>query len=416
MRILVIGQGGREHALVRALYFSPSTTEVHVAPGNPGMVQAIIHKIDISDKSQVLALCKKFSFDLVVIGPEQPLVDGLADDLRKAGVLVFGPSANAAQLEGSKIFTKNFLQSAGVPTAAFKVVTSVAQTLEAAPNFTPPYVLKADGLAGGKGVVICSQLEDLKRAAEDFFEKKTLGEAGSKAVLEQFMPGYELSFFVLTNGSQFEVMPLAQDHKRIGDGDTGPNTGGMGTVAPIPVPEDEYKTIIDKIVTPTVKHLGESHLFYRGVLFIGIMMTAEGPSVLEFNTRFGDPEAQVLLPLLDGDWAQTMLSIAKGEIRRLRWKNISTACVVMAAEGYPQSVVKNSVIEGDLMAQTSSSYIVHAGTDKKDDQWVVNGGRVLGIIGIGSSLREAIKKSYDLAETARWKGMQMRRDIGKKYL
>lgn len=416
MRILVIGQGGREHALIRALYFSPSTTEVHVAPGNPGMSQAINHSIDISDKAQVIALCKKFNFDLVVIGPEQPLVDGLADDLRRAGILVFGPSANAAQLEGSKIFTKNFLSTAGVPTAAFKVVTSVAETLAAAPGFTPPYVLKADGLAGGKGVVICPQLDDLKKAAEDLFDKKILGAAGSRAILEQFMPGYELSFFVLTNGSQFEVMPLAQDHKRIGDGDTGPNTGGMGTVAPIPIPDGDYRRIIETIVTPTVKHLGESHLFYRGVLFIGIMMTSSGPSVIEFNVRFGDPEAQVLLPLLEGDWAQVMISIAKGEIRRLKWKSIATACVVMAAENYPQAPVKGSVIEGDLMAQTSSSYILHAGTDKKDNQWIVTEGRVLGVVGIGSSLREAIKKSYDLAETVRWKGVQMRRDIGKKYL
>lgn len=416
MRILVIGQGGREHALIRALYFSPSTTEVHVAPGNPGMSQAINHSINISDKAQVISLCKKFNFDLVVIGPEQPLVDGLADDLRRAGILVFGPSANAAQLEGSKIFTKNFLSTAGVPTAAFKVVTSVAESLAAAPGFTPPYVLKADGLAGGKGVVICPQLDDLKKAAEDLFDKKILGTAGSRAILEQFMPGYELSFFVLTNGSQFEVMPLAQDHKRIGDGDTGPNTGGMGTVAPIPIPDGDYRRIIETIVAPTVKHLGESHLFYRGVLFIGIMMTSSGPSVIEFNVRFGDPEAQVLLPLLEGDWAQVMISIAKGEIRRLKWKSISTACVVMAAENYPQAPVKGSPIEGDVMAQTSSSYILHAGTDKKDDKWVVSGGRVLGVVGIGSTLREAIKKSYDLAETVRWKGVQMRRDIGKKYL
>jgi phosphoribosylamine--glycine ligase len=416
MRVLVLGQGGREHALIRALYLSPSVSEVHVAPGSDGMTETIRHEIDIEDKNRVLELCKKFSFDLVVVGPELPLVKGVSDALRQMGIPVFGPSAEAAQLEGSKIFNKQFLIDAHVPTADFFVVSSVEETLKAAASFASPYVLKADGLAAGKGVYICSTLDDLKLAASDLFEKKILGAAGERALLERFKKGYELSFFILTNGDNYVVLPLAQDHKKIGDGETGPNTGGMGAVAPIPIESKDYEAIIKEVVEPTVTHLKKTQMEYRGVLFIGLMMMPEGPSVLEFNVRFGDPEAQVLLPLLDGDWGQVFLQIAKGQIPKMKWHSIYAACVVMAAEGYPQTVVKDTPIQGDLSMQTSSSYILHAGTRKSSSGWVVNGGRVLSVVGLGSTLKEAIKKSYDLADTVEWKGCQMRRDIGKKYL
>jgi len=416
MRVLVIGQGGREHAITRALHFSPSVTEVHAAPGSDGMNEAIRHTIDVDNKAEVLELCKKFAFDLVVIGPEGPLVAGLADFLRDAGLNVFGPGKMAAFLEGSKIFTKEFLTSGGIPTAPYHVVSTVAETMEAAKSYPAPYVLKADGLAAGKGVYICGSLAELESAAKDIFVDKTLGEAGSRAVLEKFTKGFELSYFILTNGEKFVSLPLAQDHKKIGDGDTGPNTGGMGTVAPIPIQPADHEAIIKKIVEPIVATFKKKNMPYRGVLFIGLMMTAEGPSVLEFNVRFGDPEAQVLLPLLEGDWGQTLAAVARGEIPTLRWKNIYSACVVLAAEGYPGTVVKGTNITGDLSAQTSSSYILHAGTKKTGGQWTVNGGRVLNIVGIGSTLREAIKKSYELADTVQWNGRQMRGDIGKKYL
>jgi phosphoribosylamine---glycine ligase len=416
MRVLVLGQGGREHALIRALYLSPSVAEVHVAPGSDGMTQTIRHNVDIENKDSVLELCKKFSFDLVVVGPELPLVKGVSDALRQAGIPVFGPSSEAAQLEGSKIFNKQFLVDAKVPTADFFVVSSVEETLKAAASFASPYVLKADGLAAGKGVYICSTLEELKEAASDIFEKKVLGAAGERALLERFKKGYELSFFILTNGEKYVVLPMAQDHKKIGDGETGPNTGGMGAVAPIPVDPKDFEAIISKVVEPTIAHLKKIKLEYRGILFIGLMMMPEGPSVLEFNVRFGDPEAQVLLPLLDGDWGQVFLQIAKGQLPTMKWHSIYAACVVMAAEGYPASVVKGTAIKGDLSTQTSSSYILHAGTKKENGVWTVNGGRVLNLVGLGSSLKEAIKKSYDLSETIEWKGSQMRRDIGKKYL
>lgn len=417
MRVLVIGQGGREHAFVRALHFSPSVTEVHVAPGSDGMSEAICHKtIDTRNTSAVLELCQKFQFDLVVIGPEQALVDGLSNSLRAAGWNVFGPSQDAAMLEGSKIFNKQFLIDGKIPTAPSQIVQTVNETLRAAESFTPPYVLKADGLAAGKGVYICQTLAELKEAAAELFEKKVLGAAGEKALLEQFKKGFELSYFILTNGESYVSLPLAQDHKKIGDGETGPNTGGMGTVAPIPILADEHERILKTVVEPTVRHLKEKKMMYRGVLFIGLMMTADGPSVLEFNVRFGDPETQVLMPLLEGDWAQVFLAVAKGQVPQLQWKNIYAACVVMAAEGYPQTVVKGSPIKGDLSAQTSSSYFLHAGTQKTEAGWVVNGGRVLNAVGLGSSHREAIKKAYELTEQAHWQGLQLRRDIGKKYL
>lgn len=416
MRVLVIGQGGREHAMVKALYFSPSVTEVHIAPGGDGISDAICHAIEPHQQEEILSICHRFGFDLIVIGPEVPLVEGLSDKLVQAGFKVFGPCAEAAKLEGSKIFSKEFMAHAQIPTAQYCVVSSVSDVEKACSDFTLPYVLKADGLASGKGVFICHSKEELLSAAKDIFNKKTLGTAGSKALLEQFHKGYELSFFILTNGKSYVALPLAQDHKKIGEGETGLNTGGMGTVAPITISDVDYQQIVSRVVEPTVKGLQDRKLSYRGVVFIGLMMTESGPMALEYNVRFGDPEAQVLLPLLDGDWGQVLLKVAHGEIPKLSWKSIYAACVVLAAEGYPHAVVKDTVIEGDVFAQTTSSYLLHAGTRKVDQQWKVNGGRVLNCIGIGSTLKEAVKKAYEISESAVWKGRQLRSDIGKKFL
>lgn len=416
MRVLVLGQGGREHAIVKALHFSNSVTEVHITPGNDGIVEAISHDVALSDFSGIEQLCKQFEFDLVIIGPEQPLVDGLSNHLRERGVNVFGPDTKAAQLEGSKVVCKQFLQAAGVPTARFNIVDSVSTTLQAAEAFSPPYVLKVDGLAAGKGVFICQTLEELTTAAGEVFESQSFGEAGQRALLEEHQKGYELSYFILTNGEGYVPMPLAQDHKRIGEGETGPNTGGMGTVAPIAISPEDHQKIIETVLVPTVAELRRTGMDYRGVLFVGLMMTDAGPSVLEFNVRFGDPETQVLLPLLEGDWGEAFLAVAKGELPQLQWKDMYTACVVMAAEGYPTSSVKGTIIDGDPLKQTSSSYFLHAGTKKSEAGWQVNGGRVLNCIGIGADFKEAVKKSYALSESVNWPGMQMRRDIGKRFL
>jgi phosphoribosylamine---glycine ligase len=416
MKVLVIGQGGREHALVHALSQCSSVTEIHAIPGSNGMSRAALcHDMDWRKSKELIEFCLRTAIDFVMIGPEDPLVEGLSDRLRERGILVVGPSAEAAQLEGSKISAKKFMAESGVPTAAFEIVSSVADVKNVVDKFTPPYVLKADGLAGGKGVFICKTLTELETAATDLFDKKILGDAGNQALLEQFMPGWELSYLILTNGKSWQTLPLAQDHKRLQDGDQGPNTGGMGTVAPLKIEESLREQIEKRIVAPTVTHLQEKNYLYRGVLFIGVMVTQNGPQVLEFNCRFGDPETQVILPLVDGDLGHILKELAQGKLLPIKQKNIYASCVVMAAPGYPMNPEKNLAIEGDPSKETEMSYFLHAGTKKDGDgRWVTKGGRVLNAIGLGSSLKEALACAYEQSNHARWMGMQKRMDIGSK--
>ena len=302
MKVLVIGQGGREHALTRAFTQSSSISEVHCIPGNDGIAQTVLcHNLNIKNHETIVQFCLRTEIDFVFIGPEDPLVDGLADSLRSRGILVVGPSQESAQLEGSKIFAKKFMLRAQVPTSTFSEVGSFEETMSNAYQFTPPYVLKADGLAAGKGVYICKNIEELAKAANDIFVEKIFGEAGNKALLEQFMPGWELSYLILTNGSAYQSLPIAQDHKRLLDQDQGPNTGGMGTIAPLSIDADLHQQIHEKILAPSVAQLQKENLLYRGVLFVGLMITEQGPQVLEYNCRFGDPETQVILPLLQND-------------------------------------------------------------------------------------------------------------------
>jgi len=417
VRFLVVGQGGREHALVRALKYSPSVTEVHATPGSSGIAQeAICHSMKLNDFAAWESLINKHNFDCVVIGPEVPLADGLADFLRSKGVPAVGPNQTAARLESSKIFSKEFMDTAGVKTARWIVVDSKESCLEKCAEFTPPYVLKADGLAAGKGVFICKTKDELAAAAHSLFNEKSLGDAGYKAVLEQFSPGYELSYLVLTNGKEFQPLPFSQDHKRLLDDDEGPNTGGMGVVGPIAIEDSLRDKIHADIVEPTLRHLSGLGLLYRGILYFGVMVTKEGPSLLEYNVRFGDPEAQVILPLLDGDWGKVFLSLANGELDPLRWKRLYSTCVVMAAPGYPDAPEAGVPIEGDIQGQSASSYFLHAGTKFDQGKWVTAGGRVLNAIGFGSSLREAIQNAYGQVAKVKWRGQQVRRDIGQKIL
>ncbi len=418
MKVLVIGQGGREHALVHALSQSPSVSEIHAVPGSAGMSrQAICHDIPLFEADQssssLIQFCLRTGIDFVVIGPEDPLVQGLADRLRDRGILTVGPSAESAQLEGSKIFAKQFLAEAKAPTSHFEIVESLEQVRSAAPRFSAPYVLKADGLAAGKGVFICQTLQELEAAAHDLFIGKILGSVGERALLEQFMPGWELSYLIFTNGHEWQTLPLAQDHKRLLDGDLGPNTGGMGTVAPMKIEASLREQIEEKIVRPTVQLLHDKNYVYRGVLFIGVMVTQSGPQVLEFNCRFGDPETQVILPLIDGDLGLILKSLSQGKIQKLKEKNLHSSCVVLASPGYPLHPEKNLKIEGDLNSETESSYFLHAGTIKDSNgQWLTQGGRVMNSVGLGSTSQESIEKAYQLAEKVHWMGLQMRRDIG----
>lgn len=415
MKVVVFGTGGREHALVKALKNSRKVTEVHAIPGSDGIAQdALCHNLDPKDFAALGPVLKRLHFDLAVIGPEALLDIGLTDFLREQGILVVGPTQQAARLESSKIFAKKFMMESGVPTSKFVIVNSTADLMKEASAFKPPYVLKVDGLAAGKGVMICQDLETLKQCGEDVFENKKFGTAGKEALLEEFKEGYELSCLVLTNGREFQILPLMQDHKRLEDGDLGPNTGGMGVVGPMKIDDSLKEQIEKQVVAPSVNGLGRMGLDFRGVLFVGIMVTKEGPSVLEYNTRFGDPEAQAVLPLLDGDWGQVFLSLAKGEITPLTWKPLSLACVVLAAPGYPDDPKAGVRLEGDLNQETPSSYFLHAGTEYKDSKWMTKGGRVLNAVGIGSTLSEAIEKAYIQAKGVRCPGLQMRTDIGSK--
>lgn len=416
MKALIIGQGGREHGLARALRMSSPFSEVHILPGNDGMAtEALCHAIDYHHHDQVLHLIKQTGIDLVIIGPEKALASGLPDVLRNHNILVFGPSVEGSQLESSKIYCKKIFIESGIPTAQFQIVQSVEETLKASFQFSAPYILKADGLADGKGVFICSTQKELLQHAELLFNNKILGQAGEKAILEEALFGYEMSYHILTNGKEFQILPQTQDHKRLLEDDKGPNTGGMGVVGPVPINEKLSEQILNQIISPLIKTIEQKKILYRGVLYLGLMITEKGPKVLEINTRFGDPECQVILPLLNGDWGEVFLSIAKGLVPALKWKPIYSTCVVLAAENYPQSPKKNVEIGGHPHFENSSGYFLHAGTKKiSQTKWVTAGGRVLNAIGLGNSLNESIKNAYEIASKVTWPGLQMRHDIGKK--
>lgn len=415
MNILVIGSGGREHAVVKALSESKTAMKIYCAPGNAGIAQqANLLKIDVKKHSDVLQACKENKIDLVFIGPEDPLVDGLADSLRENKIDVFGPSKAAARLEGSKIFAKEFMKKAGVPTASAVTVSSVDETLKHAAKFSTPYILKADGLAAGKGVFICKTIPELRLAAQHLFEVKGLGAAGDTALLEQNLPGYELSFLLLTDGENFSPLPLAQDHKRLLNDDKGPNTGGMGTVAPMKIATELYEKIISKVVAPSVLQIKKEGFIFRGVLFIGIMVVDNEPYVLEYNVRFGDPETQVILPLVQNDLAQVFQDVSRGQLKPLSFNDLYSICIVNAARGYPDKPEKNIPIE--LPKNEAGQYILHAGTARDSaGQLVSNGGRVLNIVATGKSPGEARKTAYTLNEQVKMQGRQFRDDIGSQF-
>ena len=412
MKVLIIGSGGREHALFQTVneqggktYFLPERKSIPDAGGAPSAL--------LKDRSALSGWLKKEQIRLVVIGPEQPLVEGLADFLRQRGFSVFGPSAAAARLEGSKLFAKEFMEAQSIPTAPFQLVKSLSETLKASENFSPPYILKADGLAGGKGVFICQTKKELEDRAKQLFEDKILGQAGETALLEEFQEGVEVSVFILTNGEDYRILPLAQDYKRLGEKNTGPNTGGMGATAPLHLPEKLMTEIENSIIRPTIQGLKKNQYEYRGVLYVGLMVGSRGPRVLEYNVRFGDPEAQVLLPLLDGSWLEVFNQVSQGKLPSLKWKNIHSACVVLTADGYPENPRKGDVIEGFIYHKTPHSYFLHGGVGPNDKgQWVVSGGRVLNAVALGETSEQALKRAYDQMEKISWEGLHYRKDIG----
>lgn len=410
----MLGGGGREHALAWKLAQSPSLTKLFAAPGNPGIAEeAELVSLVATDHAAVVHFCATNDVDLVVVGPEAPLVDGLADSLRAKGFAVFGPSQVAAQLEGSKGFTKDLCERAGIPTGAYVRTTSLDQAREALTRFEPPYVLKADGLAAGKGVVIAEGIEQAEIALADMFGGQ-FGEAGAEVVIEEFLPGEEASFFALTDGETILPFGTAQDHKRVGEGDTGPNTGGMGAYSPAPVLTPELqRRAIDEILRPTVDTMRSEGMPYSGVLYAGLMLTEAGPKLIEYNCRFGDPECQVLMMRFEGDLAATMMACAKGELasQEAEFADETALTVVMAANGYPGTPEKGGAIDlGD--AEAGGAKVFHAGTGLKGGALVANGGRVLNVTATGTNVGKAQASAYRAVEAIDFPSGFCRRDIG----
>ena len=417
MKVCVIGNGGREHALAWRLSISPSVTKVYAIPGSAAMSDcAELVGIDWQQSDHLISFLKENQVDLVVVGPEAPLVAGLADVLNKVGIPVFGPSKAAAQLEDSKVFAKDLMKKYNIPTAAYGVFHKVDEAKIFIAQTGAPIVVKADGLAAGKGVVVAMTVDEANAAVEDMLSGNRFGDAGSTVVIEEFMEGEEASLLAFVDGKTVVPMIASQDHKRIFDGDKGPNTGGMGTYAPAPVLTDALRDEAMKtILEPMVAAMDQEGMPYVGCLYAGLMITDEGPKVVEFNARFGDPETQVVLPLLDSDLGQIMMACATGTLTAdmVKWKDSSAACVILASKGYPETSSKGDVISGDIK-QYDTTIVFHSGTKLVGENYVTNGGRVLGVVGLGKDLRTALDRAYGRIAHIDFEGMQYRTDIGAK--
>jgi phosphoribosylamine--glycine ligase len=418
LRLLVIGSGGREHAIVKALKRSPHVAFLACASGNGGIAADAVC-VNLASKEDIAAYCTHEKMDVVVIGPEQPLVDGVSDYLSTKGILVFAPSQAAAQLEASKAFTKALCDETGIPTARYAAFTDAAAAKAYLATHPLPIVIKADGLAAGKGVVIAATLTEAKECVDEMFAGK-FGDASKKLVIEQFLHGEELSFFALCDGVRAVPFGSAQDHKRVGDGDTGANTGGMGTYSPAPMvtPELEARIMRD-IITPAVEGMAKRGTPYQGILFAGLMIDGGVPTLIEFNTRLGDPETQVILTRLQDDFALLCLNAARGELPAapLTFTNDAAVCVVMAAKGYPNEYVKNTEIKGlEAAAALPHVTIYHAGTTQQGQKMLATGGRVLGVTATGTSVKEAQSRAYGAVDAVDWPEGFCRRDIGWRAL
>ena len=417
MNILVIGSGGREHALYWKLMESPQTDHIYAIPGNPGMGEMI--DISVMDNDAILRFAREKEIGLVVVGPEVPLMNGLVDDLEKAGIRAFGPRANAAEIEGSKSFAKDLMKKYGIPTARYEVFTEAEPARAYIRREGAPIVVKADGLAAGKGVIVAMTEQEALEAVDVIMEENSFGDAGARVVIEEFMQGEEASLLAFTDGKVIRPMISAQDHKRAFDGDKGPNTGGMGTYAPTPVMTPEMtERAVEEILKPTIAAMAKEGRPYTGCLYLGLMITSEGPKVVEFNARFGDPETQVVLPLLDGDLVEIMCACADGTLADvpIHWKDGAAVCVVLAAGGYPASYEKGHEITGIADAEAMGALVFHAGTAKKDDALVTNGGRVLGVVGMGADIASAVKAAYNAVDRISFQDAYHRKDIAHRAL
>lgn len=420
MRILVVGGGGREHAIVWALKKSEKVKEIFCAPGNAGIAQlAECVPIAVSEFGELIRFAKEASIDLVFVGPDDPLADGIVDAFEAAGIQAYGPRKNAAEIEGSKIFMKNLLKKYDIPTAKYETFTDYEAASAYLREQTAPIVIKADGLAAGKGVTVAATLEEAEQALRDMMVDKVFGQAGSQIVIEECLVGQEMSILAFVDGETVRAMVPAQDHKPIFDGDKGPNTGGMGTYTPLPhIDQAIIDDSIQNIIIPTAKAMVSEGRPFRGVLFAGLMITKDGPKTIEFNARMGDPETQVVLPRLQTDLVDIVLASLSGNLDQLdiQWSDEAAVCVVVASEGYPASYPKGRVITGLAEAEAQGALVFHAGTAEKDGQFVTNGGRVLGIVGRGRDIAEARARAYEAVSVIDFEGKQNRTDIAAKAL
>lgn len=419
MNVLVLGNGGREHALVWKIKQSPLVKKIYCIPGNTGTADLAENvELDLADFKGLVQFAKDKKIELTVVGPEAPLVNGVVDAFNEAGLRAFGPSKRAARLEGSKIYMKKLMRKHNIPTADFIEFHDAEAALAHLRYADVPYVIKADGLASGKGVFVCKKDEDATNAIKEIMIEKQFGASGNSIVIEDFMPGEEASLFVFTDGKNIYPLESAQDHKTIFDNDEGPNTGGMGAYSPAPVLSDKMMDqVIESIIVPTVHALNTDESTYKGLLYAGLMITQKGPKVVEFNCRFGDPETQAVLMRMKSDIVPILIACCDGTLNKqtVEWDKRPSVCVVMSSQGYPGNYIKNKIITG-LDAVQKDSVVFHSGVRKVGEQYLTNGGRVLGVTSLGTDLKNAIENCYHAVEKISFDGAFYRKDIGKKGL
>ncbi len=419
MKILIVGSGGREHVLAWKIKQSSLTKEIYCAPGNGGISQ-VAECVDIKadDIPALVQFAKEKEIDLTVVGPEVPLVAGIVDIFEQEGLKIFGPCREAAQLEGSKIFAKEFMYDCNIPTANFEKFDNIKSARDAVRRIAYPVVIKADGLAAGKGVMICQTLEEAEKAIDEIMAQKIFDEAGQQIVIEECLEGEEVSILAISDGEQYCLLDSSQDHKRIFDDDVGPNTGGMGAYSPAPIlTEKLYKAIENRVIEPVIRGMQRNGTPFKGVLYAGLMITSEGPMVLEFNVRFGDPETQAILPRMQGDIVELMLASCEGRLEEveLEWDKKSCVCVVVSSGGYPGEYEKGKEISGLKDAEEAEdTFVFHAGTKKEGNKIVTSGGRVLGVTSLGSGIEKAIEQAYKAVDKINFERCFFRRDIGSK--
>ena len=424
MNVAVIGSGGREHALAYKLIDSEKLDKLFILPGNPGTAQLGENiPIDMDDHQAILEFCKLQKVELVVVGPEKPLVDGLSDLLRNNSIKVFGPSANAARIESEKSYAKNLMRKYGIPTASFAEFSSdkYSAALDYLRTSSYPTVIKADGLAAGKGVIICNTFEEAEKTLISIFKDKIFGKSGDKIVIEEFLIGEEASIFAITDGEKFITLPSAQDHKRIGDNDTGKNTGGMGSYSPAPIVTPKIlREVEEKIIAPTLNALLKENNKFNGCLYCGLMLTKDGPKVIEFNCRFGDPETQSVLPLLEGDFLELLYSAASGTLnsKAVKYNGGSSVCIIASSKGYPDSYKTGYRIEGFEKIDDPEVVVFHSGTKLEGNRLLTNGGRVLGVTSVLSqnNILNAQQKAYQAIQKIHFTDIYFRKDIASKAI